>query len=128
MNQLPLQLVDYDRAVMGAARVRRECRTVAEEIGPKELAAAWGTTEKIVLLKCDQRDRHYLKPEELADLMLRDRHMRILGVLNDVAGCEPPERKRVLEPGEKLARLDSTLDEMFGADVAELVRRKAGLL
>lgn len=126
--QLPLLMGDMDRAVLGSAKVRRACRLVVDEVGPKLLGDAWRCPEKHVHLKVDQRDRHYLKPEEFVDLVLRDRHGRIMAELADVAGYETPERKRVLEPAEKLQRLDTTLDELLGAEVAELVRRKAGLL
>lgn len=126
--QLLLAMGDFDRAQLGAARIRRACRTVVEAVGAKTIADAWGCAERAVLLKVDQRERHYLHPEELLDLVLRDRHGRIVAELADVAGYEMPERKRVLEPGEKLARLEATLDEQLGAELAELVRRKAGLL
>lgn len=65
-TQLVFALGDQDRAHLGAARLRRACRAVAEEVGPKLL-------------------------------------------------------------GEKLARLEAVLDEQLGADLADLVRRKAGL-
>lgn len=133
--QLPLVMRDSDLAVLHAARVRKLLRSVAEEIGIKALGDDWRSRDgrpvghATVNHKLAGTEGRNVGLEEFVDLLLRDRlDLRILAALCDLSGCEPPERKRVLEPGEKLERLDGALDDVLGPEVAELVRRKAGLL
>lgn len=125
--QLPIPMRDRDRAELAACRVRRVCRAVAEEIGIKVLGDDWGCGHATVTHKLDETERRHLHPAELLDLVLRDRAGRIVAELLDLAGFEPPEPKHVLDAGEKFQRLESALGQTLGADVAEMIFRKAGL-
>jgi hypothetical protein len=129
LAQLGLPLRDLDRARLVAADVRRELSAVADRLGRKQVADDWGQpNDTAVSNKLADAGRHRLHLEEAIDLILRDSSLGVLAALCEACGCEAPERKRVLEPAEKLARLDSALTETLGAELAEMLRRKAGLL
>jgi hypothetical protein len=125
--QLPLVMRDRDRASLAAVRVREELKAVADKIGRKQLGDEWGCSETSVNGKLGDIGRHRIHLEEVVDLIIRDRDLRVLAELNELSGCEAPERKRVLDPGEKLQRIEEAAGELFGPDVLELLRRKAGL-
>lgn len=125
--QLSLAMRDRDRAEIVATGVRRAITLVADAIGRKQLADDWDCTETNVGNKLNDAPRHPIHLAEVIDLVLRDRDLLILGALTEAAGCEAPERKRVLEPGEKLSRIEAAASELFGPDVLDLLRRKAGL-
>jgi hypothetical protein len=127
-SQLALPMRDRDQAQLVAVKVRSAAKAVVEEIGPKVFAEEWGCSEAQVSAKTGETQRHYLKPAELVQLVLQDRYGRILSVLCDAAGYEMPERKRVLEPAEKLARLEAAVTEALGPELAEVLMRKAGTL
>jgi hypothetical protein len=126
--QLGLPLRDLDKARLVAIEVRRELAAVADRLGRKAVAEDWKVlSDTVVSNKLVDAGRHRLHLEEAIDLILRDTSLGVLAALCEACGCEAPERKRVLEPAEKLARLDSALTETLGAELAEMLRRKAGL-
>ena len=118
---------DVDRARLAAIKTREQLKVVADKIGRKQLGEDWSCGETAVSSKLNDIGRHRVHLEEVVDLMLRDRELRILSELCEMCGCEQPERKRVLEPGEKLARFEDAAQELFGSEVLELLKRKAGL-
>lgn len=133
--QLPLMMRDADRASIVASRLRKTLRVVAEELGLKVLGDDWRNRDgkpvghATVSNKIDGRERNDLHLDEFIDLLLRDRvGLRILTELAEASGCIVPEHKPAPDPQRDLAKLDSALEETLGAEVAELVRRKAGLL
>jgi hypothetical protein len=127
-SQLGLPLRDLDRARLVAIEVRKALASAADRLGRKQLAEDWGVaTDTAVSNKLADTGRHRLHLEEALDLLLRDTSLTALAAICEACGCEAPERKRVLDPGEKLARLEAAVAETLGAEVAELVRRKAGL-
>lgn len=126
--QLILPMRDLDRATMALARLRCAVRSVADQIGIKALAEDWDcSSERKVTDKIEQRDRHYLKPEELIDLILRDRSGQIISELCELAGYDTPERKHLKTEAEKFTSLDAAI-ESLGPEVADMLRRKAGNL
>lgn len=126
-TQLAFVLRDRDRAEFASVEFRKVCREVAEEIGIKVLGDDWDCGHATVSNKLDEEERRALKPAEIFDLAMRDPHGRIVAAFADLAGFERPERKRLLDAGEKLSRLEDALVGTLGKELAEVVRRKAGL-
>ena len=125
--QLELVLGDIDRAMMLANRIRQRLKAIAQQAGHKAIAEAIGCEEGNVSNKLDSRQRHVLHPHELFYLMLLDRDLGVLADISDALGCEPPERKRVIEDAEKYRRVMDVLGEVVGPEIVELIERKAGL-
>jgi hypothetical protein len=118
---------DHDRSLLASARVREAIKAYGREVGYKALAELWCCDESTVALKIDERSRHYVKPNELLAVLFADLRGSVIAAVCDEAGYERPERKRVLEPAEKLERLTGALGELLGPELLALALKKAGI-
>lgn len=123
--QFVLPMKDLDRALLASVRVRAALRAFAKEVGFKRVADLWGCSEDLVGQKIDEKNRNAVKPHELMAAMACDLRGGIIAVLCDEMGYEMPGRK--VEPTSEADRLIAAAGELFGPDVLELLRRKAGL-
>jgi hypothetical protein len=127
-RQLELGYNDRERDHRAARRLREELRLVVDVEGAKSVASDLDKGATALLQELADSQRHHLKLADMIAIMRRDRHGEALAVLCDELGYERPTKKRVLEPGEKLERLEAALDQVLGTEAAELVRRRAGVV
>jgi len=120
MEQLPLSLGDRERAEQLCLRMRQAFRRVAEAVGIKVLATDWECHHGIVGQKLAQTDRHFLRPVEIADLLLRDVDGAILATLCEWLGYETPQKRKPLDPvaeiewyRDRIERLPPELQDYF---------------
>jgi hypothetical protein len=119
---------DPDRALWRSVKVRAAARTVAKKLGYKRVAALWGNEaedEAIVSQKLEETNRRFLKVHELLGLMDVDVDGLIIAALCHELGYEVPERR--VEPESDERRMINAYRDLFGPEVEELARRKAGL-
>lgn len=126
--QLTLPMKDSDRWLLLGARVRSAARSVAKAVGYKRVAVIWGhdpEDEAIVSQKLDETNRRAMKPNELLALMGIDDRGVILAAICETLHYEMPERK--IDPGTEEQRIVAAYVEMFGPEVHEVAKRKAGV-
>jgi len=108
-QQLEMAFGHRERSERIARELLGEARRVVEEDGVKSLAYEWDIGHSELGKKLDERDRHYLKPRELVEIMLRDKTGRVFEMLALALGYDV-QRRRELSPQEKLERLMLSLD------------------
>jgi len=124
-EQLPLRYHDPERAKRLWRIVRSAARLALDERGIKAAASDMGMTHSELSNKLEERDRHRLHGEDLAQVLLDDTTAHVLFALCDELGFERPQRKRELTPQDKLDKLNAVLDA--NPELAAVIRRKAGV-
>lgn len=127
-SQHVLNLGDAERADAAGIRVRATVRAYAKRVGYKRVGALWGLgddCEGLVSQKIDEKERRAMKPHELIAVIAADNDGDVIGTICDETGWERPERR--VEPATGEERLLSAASELFGDEVVELLRRKAGV-
>lgn len=100
--------------------------SVVQALGPKQVAFDLDVAPSALAHALKERDRHYVRAEWLPYLVTHAPNDAVVALIASWRGLVV-EARPVLTPEQKLARLEAALAESFGADVAELVRRKAGV-
>lgn len=105
--------------------IRSAVRLSMEQRGIKAAADDMGMTHSELSNKLEERDRHRLHGEELAQAMIDDTAASVLYAMCDELGYERPQRRRELSPQEKLDKLNAALDA--NPELASVIRRRAGV-
>lgn len=124
-EQLAMRYRDPERAKRLWRIMRSAVRLSFEERGVKAAAQDMGMTHAELSNKLEERDRHRLHGDELAQAMIDDTTAHVLYALCDELGYERPQRKREVTPQEKLDKLNAVLDA--NPELAAVIRRRAGV-
>ena len=124
-EQFDLPLKDADRALLKSVRVRVALRSFANNVGLKQLAALWGCDEGTVSAKIDERNRHRVNTHEWFAVFVADPCGAVFAAWCEQAGYERAERKQL--PQSEADRLRAAMRDTLGAEIVELVERKAGI-
>lgn len=124
-QQFELPMRDADRAMLKGIRLYAALRVFAKAVGTKRLAELWGCDEGTAIAKIERRNRNRVHVEEWLAVFDADADDIVYGALCEQAAREVGARKG--PPVAEADRLRAALRDTLGAEVAELVERKAGL-
>jgi hypothetical protein len=114
--QLVLPMSDPDRLFVAGAKIRAACKQVADDVGHKQVAAAWGCHEHTVALKIREANRNSIHPHEMVALKELDRRGLI-------AAAEQEALRPTVTAEEKMARLPGALRRYLSDEFAQLIER-----